>query len=142
MNEDQDIRWLQRFKNFKKAFMQLELGVELAKEKELSDLEKEGLIQRFEYTQELAWLTIKDFFESVGESGIHGNKDAFQLAINRGLIVNGKAFMESIKSRNRTVHTYNEKTANEIFRNIVGSYYHAFLELKEVLEKEQQKRGL
>lgn len=136
----QDVRWIQRFNNFKKAFSQLEKGVELAKSTELSDLEKEGLIQRFEYTQELAWQTIKDFYEYLGETGIQGSRDAFQIAFNRGLIDNGKVFMESIKSRNKTVHTYNEETANEIFKEIVDEYYKAFLDLKVALEKEQQER--
>ncbi|MBE9563519.1 MAG: nucleotidyltransferase substrate binding protein [Proteobacteria bacterium] len=142
MNDSQDIRWLQRLQNYKKAFKQLELGVKLATQRDLSDLEKEGLIQRFEYTQELAWQTIKDFYEYMGESGIQGSRDAFQLAIKRDLISNGEIFMESIKSRNKTVHTYNEATADEIFHAIVEEYYQAFLELKNTLIKEQQARGL
>jgi len=138
----QNIRWIQRFNNFKKAFEQLEKGVKLAVSSELSDLEKEGLIQRFEYTQELAWQTIKDFYEYLGETGIQGSRDAFQIAFNRGLIENGKVFMETIKSRNKTVHTYNEETANEIFKEIVDEYYKEFLKLKIAFDKEIQLRDL
>ena len=139
-----NIRWVQRLSNFKKAFKQLENGVEEATERELSDLEKEGLIQRFEYNQELSWQTIKDFFEYLGETGILGSRDAFQIAVKRNLIdvACGKVLMESIKSRNKTVHTYNEETANEIFHNIIDDYYQAFLTLKNTLEKEQLKRKL
>ena len=140
MSTELDVRWLQRFDNFKKAFAQLEAGVELATEGELSRLEKEGLIQRFEYTQELAWQTIKDFYEYMGETGIQGSRDAFRLAVKRGLISNGKVFMETIKSRNKTVHTYNEEVADEILHAIIEEYYGAFLKLKEALEKEQQAR--
>lgn len=142
MSENNDIRWVQRLSNFKKAFRQLELAVELATEQDLSDLEKEGLIQRFEYTQELAWQTLKDFFEFLGESGIHGSRDAFQLAAKRGLVNNGEVLMASIKSRNKTVHTYNEETANEIFHEVVDQYYQAFSELKTTLEQEQETRKL
>jgi len=46
----------------------------------LNELEKQGLIQAFEYTYELAWNTIKDYFENQGETGIHGSRDAFRLA--------------------------------------------------------------
>ena len=136
-----NIRWIQRFENYKKALKQLEKAVELATDRTLSDLEKEGLIQRFEYSQELAWQTIKDFYEFMGETDIQGSRDAFQLAVNRGLINNGKALMETIKSRNKTAHTYNEATANEIFNDIINEYYSVFVELKSALEKEKQKRN-
>ncbi len=139
---NKDIRWIQRFENYKKAFRQLEIGVNFAKKNELSNLEKEGLIQRFEYTQELAWKTIKNFYEYIGETGIQGSRDAFRLAFNRGLIFDGKVFMNSIKSRNKTVHTYNEETADEIFHEIIYNYYIAFLELKKSFEKEIIKRKL
>lgn len=142
MSGNQDIRWIQRLSNFKKAFAQLEQGVELAATRALSDLEREGVIQRFEYCQELAWQTIKDFYEYLGETGLQGSRDAFRLAMNRGLIDDGQVFMDSIKSRNRTSHTYNEAVANEIFHEIVEEYYQAFKDLKESLEKEQQKREL
>ncbi len=139
-----NIRWLQRLNNFKKAFKQLELDVEKAKEHELSDLEKEGLIQRFKYNQELAWQTIKDFYEYLGETGIQGSRDAFQLAVKRGLIdaACGTIFMDSIKSRNKTAHTYNEETAEEIFNDIINEYYQAFAILKQALENEKSKREL
>jgi nucleotidyltransferase substrate binding protein (TIGR01987 family) len=138
-----NIRWIQRLNNFKKAYKQLELGVEQATDRELSDLEKEGLIQRFEYNQELCWQTIKDFYEYIGETGIQGSRDAFHLAVKRGLIdANcGAILMDSIKSRNKTVHTYNEETADEIFYDIVNEYYQAFRSVKEALEKEQLKRA-
>lgn len=57
-----DIRWIQRYSNFKKALSNLGEAVELANERELSKLEKQGLIQSFEYTYELAWITIRDFY--------------------------------------------------------------------------------
>ncbi len=139
---NKDIRWIQRFENYKKAFQQLENGVNYAKKKTLSDLEKEGLIQRFEYTQELAWQTIKNFYEYIGETDIQGSRDAFRIAFNRGLISDGDIFMQTIKSRNKTVHTYNEETANEIFHEIINNYYDVFLELRKTMENERIKRKL
>ena len=105
--DKQGIRWIQRLCNFQKAFKQLERGVEEATSRDLSDLEKEGLIQRFEYNQELSWSVIKDFYEYIGEIGIQGSRDAYQLSVKRGLIdANcGKILMESIKSRNLTLKT-------------------------------------
>ena len=144
MSNQSDTRWIQRLNNFKKAFQQLSLAVEQAKVQELSDLEKEGLIQRFEYTQELSWQVIKDFFEYLGETEILGSRDAFQLAVKRGLLNSslGRVLMKSIRSRNKTVHTYNKETADEIFMDIVNEYYQAFAEIKIVMEKELQKRNI
>ena len=59
---DSGIRWIQRFHNFQIALAQLNDAVLLSKERELSLLEKQGLIQAFEYTHELAWKVMKDFF--------------------------------------------------------------------------------
>lgn len=141
---DSNIRWVQRLNNFSNAFKQLSLGVKLAKERPLSDLEKEGVIQRFEYNQELSWQVIRDFYEYLGERGIQGSKDAFRLAVKRGLISSdcGMVLMNSIKSRNKTVHTYNEDTAEEIFNEIVNEYYDAFNTLLVILEEEQKKREI
>ncbi len=142
--ENNNIRWIQRLSNFKKAFKQLELGVEQATDRALSNLEKEGLIQRFEYNQELSWQVIKDFYEYLGNTDIQGSRDAFQLAVRRGLVSSdcGAMLTESIKSRNQTAHTYNEETAEEIFHDIVNSYYQAFNSLKTALENEQKQRKL
>lgn len=137
--ENQDIRWVQRFDNYQKALKNLLEAVELAAERDLSKLEKQGLIQSFEYTYELAWKTIKDFFESKGEVDILGSKDAFRLAYSRGLVKNGEVLMETVKSRQLTSHTYNEETADEIYCDIKDKYYNAFAELADRLEKEKAK---
>ena len=57
-------RWIQRADSFRKAFSRLKEGVDLARKRELSDLEAQGLIQGFEYTHELAWNTLKDFLQT------------------------------------------------------------------------------
>ena len=102
---------------------------------ELNDLEEQGLIKAFEYTYELAWNTIKDFYEEQGEVAIQGSKDAIRLAFKRGLVVDGEAWMEMIESRKLTVHTYNEATAAVIASLIKKKYFYLFLSLQENLEK-------
>src|SRR5690554_54546 len=133
-----DIRWIQRFDSYKKALDNLSEAVALSKKRELSRLEKQGLIQAFEFTYELSWKTLEDFYFSQGEIDIQGSRDAFQIAFQRGLISKGEAFMNSIKSRQMTSHTYNETTAEDIYSDIVNDF-NAFLELKERLEKETHK---
>ena len=133
----EDIRWIQRFNNFKKALGQLTKFIEKG---ELNELEKQGLIQAFEYTYELAWNTIKDYFEGQGETDIYGSRDAFRLAFRRGLIENGKTWMDMIKSRMLTTHTYNEDLADEISSAIVNIYYDEFIVLQLKLNNIKDER--
>jgi len=141
MNQDEDIRWVQRFEKYSKALASLTADVELATERALNDIEKRGLIQAFEYTYELSWLTIRDFYRSIGNTSIQGSKDAFRIAFNRGLILD-ENLIKTVRSRQMTSHSYNEETANEIYREVVEKYHAAFKELEESLMKEKQQRAL
>jgi len=134
----QDIRWLQRFSNYKKALATLEDDIELAGTKRLTDIERRGLIQSFEYTYELAWNVIRDFYIYQGLDNIQGSRDAFKLAFSKSLITSD-ALIKSIKSRQLTSHTYNEEVVEEIFDDIINLYFDAFVELKDALEKEKNK---
>lgn len=127
----QDIRWIQRLSHFSKAMSQLTRFIEKGA---LNDLEKQGLIQAFEYTYELAWNTLKDYFEAQGETNIHGSRDAFRLAFKRGLIENGETWMDMITSRTLTSHTYNEAVAEKIAADIVKRYFSEFVVLQAKLE--------
>lgn len=135
---DKDIRWHQRLNNYLKALAQLELFVQ--KGAALNFMEEQGMIKSFEYTYELGWNTIKDFYEDQGETNIQGSRDAIQLAFKRGLIRQGDIWMEMLKDRNRTAHTYNEKTAEEIAGNILSRYFSVFTELKSELEMMRDKQ--
>ncbi len=128
----EDIRWVQRFSNFNKALLQLQNATALSQERELSILEKQGVIQSFEYTHELAWKSIKDFLEYRGQTQqIYGSKDATRVAFQTGLISHGDDWMEMIKSRNLTSHTYDESRVEEIVDFIFGNYIFRFEELCE-----------
>ncbi|QGG48344.1 nucleotidyltransferase substrate binding protein [Heliorestis convoluta] len=128
--DQKDIRWIQRFHNYEKALMQLQEAVELINQRELSRLEKQGMIQAFEYTHELAWKTLKDFLENRGNTDIYGSRDATKQAFQLGLIESGEVWMEMIKSRNITIHTYDEKTADEVILLIRDQYYEEFKKLR------------
>ena len=121
-----DVRWRQRFQSFRKAFAQLAAAADLAKQRKLSDLEQQGLIQAFEFTHELAWNTLKDFLESRGAANLFGSKDATREAFAKGLIANGEEWMAMIAARNRSSHTYNEKTAKEVTGAILSSFVGQF----------------
>ena len=123
---DPDTRWQQRLNHYQQALAQLSDAVKLSRQRPLSRIEQQGLIKAFEFTHELAWNVMKDFFEFQGNASIMGSRDATREAFLRGLIADGDGWMEMIKSRNQTSHTYNEETANEITEMVVSSY-HALL---------------
>ena len=128
-----DIRWIQRSRHFDKAFFQLEEAVELARQRQLSKLEAQGLIQGFEYTHELAWNTLKDFLEDRGVRALYGSRDTTRAAFRTGLIENGETWMAMIQSRNMTSHTYNEATADRVVAAILDSYFAEFQALRTTL---------
>jgi nucleotidyltransferase substrate binding protein (TIGR01987 family) len=126
MQKEFDIRWQQRLMNYEKALSQLISAVNLSKQRSLSELEKQGLIQSFEFTHELAWNVMKDYFLYQGNTSITGSRDAVRESFNKGLITDGERWMEMIKSRNQTSHTYNLQVANEIVEKIIGQYCELF----------------
>ena len=130
----QDIRWIQRLQNYSSALKKLSDAVALSKSRALSELEKQGLIQSFEYTHELAWKLIKDYFEFQGNTSITGSRDASREAFQIGLISQGEVWMEMIKSRNQTSHTYNQVTADQINHNITSKYFSLFIELEKKMK--------
>ena len=121
-----DVRWKQRFDNYQKAFRTLVAAVTLARSRVLSDLEAQGMIHGFEFTHELAWCVLKDYLENKGFTEIIGSRDATRLAFKNGLIEDGEVWMDMIKARNQTSHTYNESIADQITSDIVGRFYPAF----------------
>jgi nucleotidyltransferase substrate binding protein (TIGR01987 family) len=132
----EDIRWIQRFNNFSKALKQLTKFIEKG---ELSELEKQGMIQSFEYTYELAWNMLKDYFELQGETNISGSRDAFQLAFKRGILTDGETWMKMIKSRTMTSHTYDEEIAESIAGDIINNYFSEFIALQKTMKSLKEK---
>lgn len=131
-----DIRWKQRFDNYKRALHQLSQAVELMDRRPLTDLEKQGIIQGFEFTHELAWKVLKDYLEYEGIQGLIGSRSVVREAFRQGLVTNGEAWMDMIEKRNLSSHTYNLDLASDLVTAIHDSYYPTFLELQERLSPE------
>ena len=129
--DNADIRWQQRFANYKKALSQLTKFIE---KRDLNELEEQGLIQAFGYTYELACNVIKDFLLNQGNKNIYGSRDAIREAFSTGLIEDGERWMEMFVDRNKTSHTYNEETAKEIARNIFAHHFDLFVALRQKME--------
>lgn len=122
----EDIRWKQRFSNYRKALQTLTEAVELAQQRPLTKLEQQGLIQGFEFTHELAWNVLKDYLDAQGFVGLIGSKNATRQAFKDALIQDGDAWMDMIKARNLTSHTYNTDIASGIAADILTRFYPAF----------------
>ena len=100
--EDKDIRWIQRFSNYRKALLQLGKAVDIVSAlKSRGDedmLMEEGLIQRYEYTHELTWKVMKDYLEYQGIPDIVGSRDAIRQTLQAG-IISDERWMDSIRNR-------------------------------------------
>ncbi len=121
MPDHSDVRWRQRFQNFKKAFAQLAKGVSVAQQRELNEREQQGLIQASEFTHELAWNTLKDFLAASGSTD--GNDR---------------------ESQRHDAH-FHEATAKEIAGAIIGRYtpeLERFLYRLTQLEQREVNHGL
>jgi nucleotidyltransferase substrate binding protein (TIGR01987 family) len=140
MSDYSDIRWIQRLENFNRAFNRLDESAEfIADYNEMErpvnevqdDLMRQGLIQNFEFTHELASNVMKDYAHYQGNATIRGSRDAKRAAFEMGLIEDGEVWMEMLKSRNETSHTYDEATAHKIFTNILTKYTTAFRDFQQ-----------
>ncbi len=109
----------------------LERGVRQAQLRELNELEEQGLIQGFEFTHELAWNLLKDYLQHQGIAAIVGSRDATRLAFQNNLIADGETWMEMIRSRNQSSHTYNLDQARAIARAVIEAFFPAFLALRD-----------
>jgi nucleotidyltransferase substrate binding protein (TIGR01987 family) len=122
---DKDIRWKQRFANFKKATGQLTEFIQKAK---LNKFEVQGLIQCFEYTFELAWKTMKDYLEQEGFN-VKSPRATIKTAFQTDLIEDGHAWVDALEKRNLMAHTYDEKRAMEAEVLIRTKYYRIIKDL-------------
>jgi len=133
MENPKDIRWQQRFVNFEKALKQLTEAIKSNGEEPI-DIIKEGIIQRFEFTHELAWKVMKDFLEYEGFQNVSGPRSATREAFNKDLISEGQVWMDMIESRNKTVHTYQESILKVEFKKIVSHYFPLFVEFYNTMK--------
>ena len=125
---DLDVRWEQRFQNFAKAFALLRQTIEVVDTDAYSDLEKEGIIQRFEYTFELGWKTFRDYLDYSGVEITEATprkviKECAAQGIFEAAGIDGKIYLEMLTERNLLSHTYDEDNFRLAFNKVVSTYY-------------------
>ncbi len=132
-----DIRWKQRFHNYQKALGLLSGALKLKPLDDFSDLEKEGLAQRFEYTFELAWKTLKDYLES---SGIVIDevtpRNVIKMSFAANIITDGELWIEMMLARNSLSHIYDIKKLKQVLEELTA-YEKAFRNLRDWLSERE-----
>ena len=139
MSTNPDIRWKQRFRNFDRAFVLLREAMENGPSA-LNQLEKEGVVQRFEYCFELAWKTVKDYLEQGGVvfatvTPRQVLKDAFAAKI----LPDGQVWIDMLDHRNLLSHTYNLASFEKAVEAIDQRYLVALGDLHEFMHREALK---
>jgi nucleotidyltransferase substrate binding protein (TIGR01987 family) len=135
---NEDIRWIQRFNNYRKALARFGEAVALAEERDLSDLEQQGLIQGFEFTFDLAWKTLQDYLRHHKRPNDNGGPNVIiQQALADGIIKGDEVWKAMKKSRDLTSHSYDGETADDIAENILDTYHGLFIQLETRLRLEQ-----
>lgn len=137
-------RWQYRLLSLKQAYAQLKSAIDIAEKRELSPLEKQGLIQSFEFTHELAWNAMRDFLLERGHTDLYGSKDTTRRAFQKGLIEAGEDWMQMIEHRNLSSHTYKEQTAEAIIDKAKADYgrlFGALIDRLETLERQEVQKS-
>lgn len=135
---NEDIRWIQRFNNYRKALARLGEAVALAEERDLSDLEQQGLIQGFEFTFDLAWKTLQDYLRHHKRPNDNGGPNVIiGQALEDGIIKGEEVWKAMKKSRDLTSHSYDGETADDIAENILDTYHGLFIQLETRLQLEK-----
>jgi nucleotidyltransferase substrate binding protein (TIGR01987 family) len=101
--EYNDYRWRQRFANFENTYLKFKEAILID---ELNDLEKDGLVQRFEYSIELSWKLLKDYLVSEGFSFTPTPKETIREAFRAGIVNDGQVLIDAIELRNSLSHDY------------------------------------
>ena len=131
---DNKKRWQERLSDYKEAIKRLQGSL---KKDDFTDLEKDGVIQRFEFTFEQARKTLKDYLEDQGFSDVVSPKKSIKQAFENNLLTQGDVWIDMLEDRNRLSYLYDQKVSESIFDNIKSKYSQELADLIQTLEKEE-----
>lgn len=136
MTVEKDVRWKQRFDNYKKAYISLEESIEAHQKDNENKFIQDSVIQRYEYTIELAWKTMKDYLEDQGFVNVSSPKKVIRKAFEEGIIKDASGWIKALNDRNRTSHAYEETMAKKVIKDIVDIHFILFRDLYLFLKEE------
>lgn len=125
-------RFKQRFEFFQRAFLNLN-EVKEQENRIFSNLEKEGIVRRFEVLIEPSWKVLKDFLENEGFE-VKSPKESVRKAFEYGLLKNCEKWLEALDMRNITSHTYTQSALDENVRYILEDFYPLVRDLYDTLK--------
>ncbi len=129
----QDVRWIQRLQHFERALGRLNEALE-SEPAELSELEMEGVVQRFEYTFELAWKCLKDYLVWSGQDLIERTpRHVIKVGASVGIVEDGQTWIDMLERRNLLSHTYNEEMFEAAVVDLRDQFGHALRQLARFL---------
>lgn len=137
MNDIRPVRWIQRFENFERAFLSLVESQKALLLEPDNRFIQDSLIQRYEYTIELAWKTMKDYLEELGFIDVTSPKSVIRQAFQERIIHDGTGWFAALEDRNRTSHAYEEAMANEVTQSITDNHITLFQELYTFLKEKR-----
>ncbi|MDI6802654.1 MAG: nucleotidyltransferase substrate binding protein [Bacteroidota bacterium] len=120
--------------DYQTAVTQLENAL---KERTDDDLKQAGCIQYFEFCFELAWKTVKAFFEYKGMIDCNSPRDCMKMAFKANLIDNENVWIEMLENRNLTVHTYSIETALDVYKSLPAY----LIEMKNLISNIQHQQN-
>jgi len=124
-DEDKDIRWKQRFQNFEKAIIKMQMALKAHVQEADNELYQLALIQTFEFTYELGWKTIRDYLQFEGVKNVFLPREVIKYGFHHHIIEDGQAWINMMEDRNLMAHTYDERKAENAINNICKHYVKA-----------------
>jgi nucleotidyltransferase substrate binding protein (TIGR01987 family) len=107
MNPDADLK----LNELKKALTRLKEALAVPK----SDIVRDSVIQRFEFTVELSWKALQRHLKSSGVVEPLTPKNVFREAAKLGIVKDPEAWIRFVDARNLSSHTYKESLAEEVY---------------------------
>jgi nucleotidyltransferase substrate binding protein (TIGR01987 family) len=129
-------RLFERMGDLRKALARLRQALSAAE----NDLQRDAVIQRFEFTFEIAWKTAKAYLEFKGVDA-RSPKDTLREALSHGIIDDGNGWTQMIDKRNLTSHTYDEKLAVDVYAFVKAHGLGLFDALAQELSNRVGKPG-
>jgi len=132
--ENQDIRWKQRFENLQSTYKLLQEAIAANQQTPNNSLMQMALIKAFEMTFELSWKTMKDFLQYNGID-VKLPREIIKQAFANDIITNGQLWIDMLEDRNLMTHTYDEERAQSAILHICESYIIALTQLQNYLQE-------
>lgn len=133
-----DVRWRQRLRSYTRAVTLLQEAVARGPEV-LNTLEKEGTVQRFEFTLELGWNVLKDYLQASGVELLSVTpKSVIKSAFAARLIAQGQTWVDMLQWRNNLSHRYDDTLLESGIAKICKEFLPAFLELRDKLSEVEE----